>query len=73
LVAELLSRNVKVIVTSGTTAIQAAKDGTTTVPIVMMGGGDPVGTGLVQRLARPGGNSRASPCSARSCPRRPLI
>jgi len=56
LVAELLSRRVEIIVTSGTTAIQAAKNGTTTVPVVMMGGGDPVGTGLVQSLARPGGN-----------------
>ena len=56
LVRELLSRNVEVIITSGTTAIQAAKDATRTVPIVMMGGGDPVGTGLVQSLAKPGGN-----------------
>jgi putative ABC transport system substrate-binding protein len=56
LVAELLRRKVDVIVTSGTTAIRAVKDATTTVPIVMAGGGDPVGAGLVQSLARPGGN-----------------
>jgi putative ABC transport system substrate-binding protein len=56
LVAELIRRKVDVIVTAGTTAIRAAKDATTTVPIVMAGGGDPVGAGLVQSLARPGGN-----------------
>ena len=55
-VAELLRRKVDVIVTAGTTAIRAAKDGTTTIPIVMAGGGDPLGAGLVQSLARPGGN-----------------
>ena len=44
------------IVTVGTTAIRAAKDATSTVPIIMAGGGDPVGSGLVQSLSRPGGN-----------------
>jgi putative ABC transport system substrate-binding protein len=56
LVAELLRRKVDVIVAQGTTAIHAAKNATTTVPIVMAPGGDPVGAGLVQSLARPGGN-----------------
>jgi putative ABC transport system substrate-binding protein len=56
LVAELLRRKVDVIVTQGTTAIRAAQSATTTVPIVMAPGGDPVGAGLVQSLARPGGN-----------------
>jgi putative ABC transport system substrate-binding protein len=56
LVAELLNRRVDVIVTAGTTAIRAAKDATTSVPIVMAGGGDPVATRLVQSLSRPGGN-----------------
>ena len=56
LVAELLRRKVDVIVTRGTTAIRAAQSATTTVPIVMAGGGDPVGAGLVKSLARPGGN-----------------
>ena len=56
LVAELLRRKVDVIVAQGTTAIRAAQSATTTVPIVMAGGGDPVGSGLVQSLARPGGN-----------------
>ena len=56
LVAELLRRKVDVIVATGTTAIRAAKDATTTIPIVMAGGGDPLGAGLVPSLARPGGN-----------------
>ena len=52
---ELASLKVNVIVTAGTTAIQAVRDATTDIPIVMAGGGDPVGTGLVTTLARPGG------------------
>jgi putative tryptophan/tyrosine transport system substrate-binding protein len=56
LVADLLARNVDIIVTAGTTAIRAARNATDTVPIVMMGGGDPVGAGFVQSIARPGGN-----------------
>lgn len=45
-----------VIATSTTPATQAAKNATRVVPIVMIGLGDPVGTGLVDSLARPGGN-----------------
>ncbi len=56
LASELVQRRVNVIVTSGTTAIQAARQVTDTVPIVMAGGGDPVASGLVKSLARPGGN-----------------
>jgi putative ABC transport system substrate-binding protein len=56
LVAELLRRKVDVIVTQGTTAIRAAKNATTAVPIVMAPGADAVGAGLVKSLARPGGN-----------------
>ena len=41
---------------SGTPAIRALRDLTTEIPIVMVGAGDPVGTGLVASLARPGGN-----------------
>src|SRR5262245_40274569 len=52
---ELAGLKVNVIVTTGTTAIQAVRDATTDIPIVMAGGGDPVGTGLVTTLARPGG------------------
>ena len=57
LVAELLALNVDVIVTQGgTPPALAAKRATTTTPIVMTGVGDAVGSGLVESLARPGGN-----------------
>ena len=54
--AELVRLNVDVIVTSGTPATLAAKNATTTIPIVMAAVGDPVEAGLVGSLARPGGN-----------------
>jgi putative ABC transport system substrate-binding protein len=54
--AECLRRNADVIVTATTPAAQAAKNATRTIPIVMMNQGDPVGTGLVNSLTRPGGN-----------------
>ncbi len=53
---ELVRLNVEIIVTNGTTAAIAAKNATTRIPIVMMSSGDPVGTGLVASLAKPGGN-----------------
>ena len=53
---ELLKLNVDVIVTVNTPAAQAAKKATKTVPIVMMRVADPVRSGLVASLARPGGN-----------------
>src|SRR5439155_1885025 len=56
LAAELVSLKVDVILTGGTPATQAAKNATQTVPIVMVNTVDPVGTGLVASLARPGGN-----------------
>jgi len=57
LAAELLRLPVDVIVTTGgVPATRAAMQATTTIPIVMADAGDPVGTGLVASLARPGGN-----------------
>jgi putative tryptophan/tyrosine transport system substrate-binding protein len=54
--AELVRMNVDVIVTSGVQSHPAAKQATTTVPIVMVNATDPVAEGLVASLARPGGN-----------------
>lgn len=55
LIAELLAQRVEVIVTAGTPASLAVQKATTSVPLVMVGVGDPVTTGLVASLARPGG------------------
>jgi putative ABC transport system substrate-binding protein len=56
LAAELVQRNVEVIVTAGTEPTLVAKQATASIPIVFATAGDPVGTGLVGSLARPGGN-----------------
>ncbi|MGH6743207.1 MAG: ABC transporter substrate-binding protein, partial [Bradyrhizobium sp.] len=56
LVAELLASKVEVIVTAGTPASLAVKRATTSVALVMVAVGDPVGVGIVPSLARPGGN-----------------
>ena len=56
LATELVALNVDVIVTWGTPAARAAKGATRTIPIVMAAAIDPVGTGLVVSLARPGAN-----------------
>jgi putative ABC transport system substrate-binding protein len=56
LAAELVSLKVDVIVTSGPTATRPAKGATSTIPIVMTFDDDPVGSGFVASLARPGGN-----------------
>ena len=56
IIAEFVQHKVDLIVTSGTFAPLAAKKATLTIPIVMASTGDPVGTGIVASLARPGGN-----------------
>src|SRR5262249_13278682 len=56
LAAELVRSNVDAIVTHGTPGVQAAKQATTTIPVVMAAVGDAVAAGLVTSLARPGGN-----------------
>jgi putative ABC transport system substrate-binding protein len=56
IVAELVSLNVDVIVVSSTPLAQRAREVTTAVPIVLGISTDPVGSGLAQSLARPGGN-----------------
>jgi putative ABC transport system substrate-binding protein len=54
--AEFVRLNVDVIVTAGTTPVVAAKQATSIIPIVFASVGDPVGSGLIKTLARPGGN-----------------
>ena len=54
--AEFVRLKVDVIVTTGAAAIVTAKQATSVIPIVFAAAGDPVGTGLVASLARPGGN-----------------
>jgi len=56
LAEELVRMKVDVVVASATPAIQAAKNATRTIPIVMAAAADPVGIGFVASLARPGGN-----------------
>ena len=56
LAEELVRLDVELIATIGMPATLAAKNATTRIPIVMLSAGDPVGSGLVASLARPGGN-----------------
>jgi len=56
LAKELVDLKVDVVVAAATPAIQAAKNATRTIPIVMAAAADPVGIGFVASLARPGGN-----------------
>jgi putative ABC transport system substrate-binding protein len=56
LAAELVHLKVDIIVTTGSIATLAAKKASGTIPIVFAGASDPVGTGIVSSLARPGGN-----------------
>lgn len=81
LVAEVLGRKLDVLVTYGTPSAVAAKNATGTVPIVAMSMGEPLRTGLVTSLARPGGNlsrsfklrgPKGSGANGWSCCRRPF-
>ena len=54
--SEFVQRKVDIIVTAGTTAVIALKKATSAIPIVFAAAGDPVRTGLVSSLSRPGGN-----------------
>src|SRR5207249_11921947 len=56
LAAELVQLKVDVIIAGGPAAIRAAQHATRTIPIVMVGAGDPVAEGFVVSLAHPGGN-----------------
>src|SRR5215813_6265732 len=56
LAAELVRMKVDIIVADFTSPTLAAKKATSTIPIVMTNGTDPIGTGLVASLAQPGGN-----------------
>jgi putative tryptophan/tyrosine transport system substrate-binding protein len=56
LAAELVRLKVDIIVSAGTQGVTADKNATETIPIVMIGVRDPIGTGLIASLARPGGN-----------------
>jgi putative ABC transport system substrate-binding protein len=56
LAAELVRLKVDIIVTGGASSTRAAKEATSSIPIVMTNEADPVGTGVVASLARPGGN-----------------
>ena len=60
LAEELVRLKVDVIVARATPVIQAAKNATKSIPIVMMGAADPVGSGFIASLARPGGNITGS-------------
>ena len=56
LAAELVQIKVNVIVASATPAVSAARKATSAIPIIMVNVGDPVGSGLINSLAAPGGN-----------------
>jgi len=60
LATELVGLKVDLILTSGTPGTRAARSATTTTPIIMVTSGDPVAVGLVNSLARPGGNITGS-------------
>ena len=70
LAAELVRLRIDVLVAAGNRALLALKGATTTIPIVMLASGDPVATGLVASLARPGGNVTRIPTTSCSDRRR---
>ena len=75
---DLVGLNVDVILTWGTDAVLAAKQATTTIPIVMGTIGDPLGIGIVTNLAHPGGNvtgfsSRAAELDTSAAPQAIVI
>ena len=57
LISDLLRAKVDIIVAGGTAAVRAAQAGTQSIPIVIGGAADPVGSGLIASLACPGGNT----------------
>ena len=59
--AELVQRKVAVLIATNLPAIRAAKEATKSIPIVILTVQDPVAIGLVDSLARPGGNITGSP------------
>src|SRR5262245_39953834 len=61
LIGELLRAKVDVIVVGGTAAIRAAQSATQSIPIVMGAAGDPLESGLIAGMARPGGTPTATP------------
>ena len=79
LAAEFVRLNVDVIVTYGTPAVAATKQATAVIPIVFAVAGDPIGSGLVASLPRPGGNltglslQKTERCLASRCCGTPLI
>ena len=56
LAMDLVQANVDAIVTQGTEPVQAARNATSSIPVVMASMGDAIGSGVVASLARPGGN-----------------
>ncbi len=56
LAAELVNLKPHVLMAASTPPVLALKNATATIPVVMVGVGDPIGTGLIQSLAHPGGN-----------------
>ena len=61
LAAELIRAKVDVILAKSSFAVEAARQATTTIPIVMTGVGNPIGSGFVKSVSRPAATSPASP------------